>query len=170
MNFRQRLWAVLLISSLLVLVSPTKARAASAPWTWPLDPRPAVEHPFVRPAAAWTAGHRGVDLMPRTGSAEPVIVRAVDEGVVSHAGVIAGVPTMTVTHRSGLRSTYQPVVASIGEGASVARGAVIGHLAAEGSHCAPAACLHLGAIGGSTYINPLHLLRPVRIILLPLDP
>lgn len=170
MNLRQRLWAVLLISSLLVLVSPAKARASSAPWTWPLDPRPAVEHPFVRPAAAWTAGHRGVDLMPRAGSLELVVVRAVDEGVVSHVGVIAGVPTITVTHRGGLRSTYQPVGAVIAEGDAVARGDVIGHLATEGSHCAPAGCLHLGAIRGSTYVNPLLLLRPVRIILLPLDP
>ena len=170
MNPARRLWAVLLVTCVLLLVSPAKARAATSPWTWPLDPRPAVEQVFVRPAAAWTAGHRGVDLMPRGSAATGDPVRAVADGVVSHMGVIAGVPTISVTHPSGLRSTYQPVEAVVGEGDEVARGDLIGHLRAEGSHCAPRICLHLGAIRGSTYVDPLLLLRPVRIILLPLDP
>ncbi len=132
-------------------------------WVWPLRPRPEVARPFIRPASTWGAGHRGVDLTSSTGSE----VRAVDAGVVGHVGVIAGRGTVTVVHRSGLRSTYEPVDTSVEVGATIARGQLLGVLTA-GGHCSPAACLHLGALRGDAYVDPSTLLGLTPVRLLPL--
>jgi hypothetical protein len=94
-------------------------------------------------------------------------VLAVEDGIVSHVGVVAGRGTVTVLHRDGLRSTYEPVDAGVRLGASVHSGEALGTLSAAGSHCA-SACLHLGARRGDGYLDPEPLLRPARIILLPL--
>lgn len=95
------------------------------------------------------------------------MVRAVDAGVVGHVGVIAGRGTVTVLHRSGLRSTYEPVDADVVVGDEVGRGQVIGTVSA-GGHCLPASCLHLGALRGSAYLDPMTLLGATRVRLLPL--
>ncbi len=130
---------------------------------WPLAPPPNVVRPFIRPASTWGAGHRGVDLGASAGSA----VRAVDAGVVTHVGVVAGRGTVTVLHRSGLRSTYEPVEAAVKVGDEVTRGQQLGTVGA-GGHCSPEACLHLGALRGTTYVDPLTLLGASRVRLLPL--
>ncbi|GAA2732789.1 hypothetical protein GCM10009867_09460 [Pedococcus aerophilus] len=145
---------------------PRTAVPAAAPrgrWAWPLAPRPAVTRPFIRPTSTWGAGHRGVDLAAAPSSE----VRAVEAGVVSHVGVVAGRGTVTVLHRSGLRSTYEPVDAVVEVGQVVTQGQRLGTLA-QGGHCAPAACLHLGALRGATYLDPLTLLGSVRVRLLPM--
>lgn len=90
-----------------------------------------------------------------------------DEGVVGHVGVIAGRPTVTVLHSAGLRSTYEPVDAVVTVGEEVQRGQQVGTLAA-GGHCRPDACLHLGALRGGVYLDPLTLLGTNRVRLLPL--
>ena len=133
-------------------------------WQWPLSPRPAVARPFVPPRSTWGPGHRGVDLAAVVG--QPV--RAVADGAVTHVGVIAGRPTLTVTHPDGLRSTYEPVQASVHPGDRVTAGQVVGAIVGSGSHCSPTACLHLGALRGGSYVDPLALLGPVRVRLLPL--
>jgi murein DD-endopeptidase MepM/ murein hydrolase activator NlpD len=133
-------------------------------WRWPLVPRPAVARPFVPPRSTWGAGHRGADLAAVVG--QPV--RAVADGTVTHVGVVAGRPTLTVTHPDGLRSTYEPVHASVHRGDEVRAGQVLGVVVGAGSHCTPAACLHLGALRGTAYLDPLSLLGPVRVRLLPL--
>lgn len=121
--------------------------------------------PFARPSSDYGQGHRGVDLGGRTGEA----VEAVDAGTVSHVGVIAGRGTVTVLHASGLRSTYQPVSTMVTVGQVVARGERLGVLTDAGSHCAPQACLHLGAVRDRAYLDPMALLgaRPVRLLPLP---
>ena len=133
-------------------------------WSWPLTPRPEVARPFVRPASRYGVGHRGVDLAGRSG--QPVL--AVDDGVVSHVGVIAGRGTVTVVHPSGLRSTYEPVDAAVRRGDLVVRGSPLGSLVEAGSHCGALACLHLGAIRDAAYLDPLTLLGGARVRLLPL--
>ena len=146
---------------------PAAGHPAAAPghrWSWPLDPRPEVARPFLRPATRYGVGHRGVDLLGRPG--QPVL--AVDDGVVSHVGVIAGRGTVTVVHASGLRSTYEPVTSTVRRGQRVARGSPVGSLAAAGSHCGTVACLHLGALREDDYIDPLTLLGGGRVRLLPL--
>ncbi|HEY3535182.1 MAG TPA: peptidoglycan DD-metalloendopeptidase family protein [Pedococcus sp.] len=144
-------------------VTPTRLRPAWS-WAWPLSPRPTVLRPFVRPATRWGAGHRGVDLAGRPG--QPVL--AVGAGTVSHVGVVGGRGTVSVLHPSGIRSTYEPVEPSVRLGQLVAQGSTLGTLTASGSHCAPSPCLHLGALRGSDYLDPLVLLRGARVRLLPL--
>jgi murein DD-endopeptidase MepM/ murein hydrolase activator NlpD len=104
-----------------------------------------------------------VDLGTSVGSE----VRAVDAGVVGHVGVVAGRGTVTVLHHSGLRSTYEPVDAAVTAGEEVTRGQRLGTVAA-GGHCSPAGCLHLGALEGQAYVDPLTLLGATRVRLLPL--
>jgi murein DD-endopeptidase MepM/ murein hydrolase activator NlpD len=133
-------------------------------WGWPLEPRPAVVRRFEPPATTWGRGHRGVDLAGAKGQQ----VLAVEPGTVSHVGVVAGRPTVSVVHGGGLRSTYEPVAASVAVGDSVAAGGTLGTLESVGSHCPTRACLHLGALRGRSYLDPLSLLSTPRIRLLPL--
>jgi murein DD-endopeptidase MepM/ murein hydrolase activator NlpD len=123
-----------------------------------------VARPFLRPATRYGVGHRGVDLLGHPGQ----LVLAVDDGVVSHVGVIAGRGTVTVVHASGLRSTYEPVSATVRRGERVVRGSPVGSLAADGSHCGVVVCLHLGALREDDYVDPLTLLGGARVRLLPL--
>ena len=91
---------------------------------------------------------------------------AVDAGIVTHSGSIAGRGTVTITHNSGLRSTYEPVRASVVVGDRVSAGEYLGVVAGV-SHCGDS-CLHLGAPRGKEYLDPRPLLRGGRVILLPL--
>ncbi len=135
------------------------------PWLWPFDPQPAVVATFAPPDHLYGPGHRGIDLAGRTGQA----VFAVAAGEVTFAGPVAGRGVVVVDH-GGLRSTYQPVTPAVTAGDRVEAGQRIGRLTSAHSHCAPSACLHLGAKRGELYVDPLSLLgnRPVR--LKPLDP
>lgn len=96
------------------------------------------------------------------------MVRAVAPGTVTHVGVIAGRPTVTVTHPDGIRSTYEPVQPLARTGQVVAAGQALGTVVPDGSHCAPRSCLHLGALREDTYLDPLRLLGATRVRLLPL--
>ena len=131
-------------------------------WTWPLDPRPPVTAPYVPPRSAYGAGHRGLDVAASPGQT----VRAVAEGVVSHVGVVAGRGTVTVTHATGLRSTYEPVRGTVTAGSTVAQGGVIGAVAGR-THCG-GGCLHLGAVRGPGYVDPRPLLKGGPVVLLPM--
>jgi murein DD-endopeptidase MepM/ murein hydrolase activator NlpD len=132
-------------------------------WRWPLLPRPVIDLGFVAPGSAWGAGHRGLDLVGPAGQT----VLAVEAGLVTHVGSVAGRGTVTLRHHDGLRSTYEPVDAAVRLGQAVRAGDVLGRLVAPGSHCA-SPCLHLGARRGADYLDPQPLLLRPRIILLPL--
>jgi murein DD-endopeptidase MepM/ murein hydrolase activator NlpD len=96
-------------------------------------------------------------------------VLAVEAGTVTHVGSIAGRGTVTVLHSSGIRSTYEPVDPAVSTGATVSRGTPLGRLEESGSHCAPGICLHLGAVRGEVYLDPLiFLMGGQRVRLLPL--
>jgi hypothetical protein len=92
-------------------------------------------------------------------------VTTVATGTVTFAGQVAGIPVVSVQH-GGERSTYQPVVAAVTRGDSVAAGQLIGTLSNAGSHCLPLTCLHLGRRLGEIYLDPLELLGggPVRLL------
>lgn len=130
---------------------------------WPLEPRPEVVTGFHPPAQRWLSGHRGVDLLGRPGQR----VRAAMAGTVSYAGLLAGRGVVVVDHGE-VRTTYQPVAASLSVGDAVQRGQPIGTLRSFGSHCWPRSCLHWGLIRGDTYLNPLSLVGAMPVRLLPL--
>jgi murein DD-endopeptidase MepM/ murein hydrolase activator NlpD len=135
-------------------------------WTWPLSPAPAVVRRFDVGPFPWSPGHRGVDLVP-SGDAT---VRAAGPGVVRFAGVVAGRGVVSVDHGSGLRTTYEPVDATVARGARVAAGQPLGTLSGAG-HCAGTPCLHWGALLDDRYVDPLGLLRPREPpVLLPVGP
>ena len=138
-------------------------RRSTALWGWPLAGVPELVHGFDPPEDRWGRGHRGVDLAGLAGER----VLAVDGGVVSFSGEVAGVGVVSVTHASGLRSTYQPVEDRVARGSRVARGDALGRLV-SGGHCPVHDCLHLGAVRGRDgYVDPTPLLLGVQLTLLP---
>jgi len=163
-----------------VLVAPTAASAApvsaaapssaapssaapSALWVRPLDGQPTVTRPFDPPPSPYAAGHRGVDLAGAVG--QPVL--AAGDGVVVFAGQVAGRPVVSVQHTDGRRTTYEPVQPLVAAGQAVARGTLLGVLVAGHAGCPTEACLHWGLRRGETYLDPMSLLRPPRVRLLP---
>jgi len=133
-----------------------------AGWVWPLSPRPAVLRHFEAPSTPYGSGHRGVDLAGRAG--QPVL--AAGDGRVSYAGVLAGRGVVSVTH-GALRTTYEPVRASVSVGDRVLAGDTIGHLETRLAHCVPT-CLHWGLLRGRVYLDPLLLVGAGPVRLLPL--
>ncbi len=134
------------------------AATAALVGTWPLNPHTVVRG-FEPPSTAYSAGHRGVDLAGTTGE----VVHTGLGGRVTFVGQVGGTPTVVVTHRA-VRTTYQPVRASVAVGQRVKTGAAIGTLGASHSHCAPKACLHWGYLRGQSYLNPLSLVERVRLL------
>lgn len=136
-------------------------------WQWPVGGggRPALVAPFDAPTQPWGPGHRGIDLASDAGAT----VSAVADGVVSHRGRIAGRGTVSVTHRDGIRSTYEPVASDLAVGTRVRRGDVIGRVSTAGGHCRPRACLHVGAKRGPAYLDPAPFFGIQRVVLLPVE-
>jgi murein DD-endopeptidase MepM/ murein hydrolase activator NlpD len=137
-----------------------------------VDPPSGVERPFDPPAEEWGAGHRGVDLVAAEGSR----VASPGPGVVTFAGQVARRGVVVVTHPDGLRTSLEPVAASVPVGTAVGAGTPIGVVergrADDGadrgtSHCAPRSCVHWGVRRGERYIDPLSLLDRPPIVLLP---
>jgi murein DD-endopeptidase MepM/ murein hydrolase activator NlpD len=122
---------------------------------WPVGLRPRVLRGWLPPATPYGPGHRGVDLSAAPGTP----VRAVAAGRVSFAGRVAGKGVVSVDLAGGLRTTYEPVRATVPKGAEVTPGQFIGTVEPAGSHCT-APCLHWGLRRGETYVNPLTLLPP----------
>ncbi|MFR9805703.1 M23 family metallopeptidase [Pseudonocardia sp. RS010] len=151
---------------------PAGARdAPRVEYGWPLAPVPAVARPFEQPPFRYGRGHRGADLVGAVGQA----VLAARGGVVVFAGPVAGRGVVSIEHADGLRTTYEPVTGTVARGVRVARGDPIGVLEAGHAGCPVGACLHWGVRRGvrsaSEYMDPLVLLRPRHVRLLPLpDP
>jgi len=122
-------------------------------------------HPFDPPEHRWSAGHRGVDLVADAGTS----VLAPCDGVVTFVGPVAGRPVLTVLSREGLRSSVEPVEATVGVGDLVRAGDAVGVVVANpASHCAPTTCLHWGVRRGTIYIDPMSLLAGGGpVVLLP---
>lgn len=159
--------AVLLGCSFLLTSALLPVRAEPGAWMAPLDPPLTVVRAFDPPAARWLAGHRGVDLA----AADHVSIRATGAGVVTFAGLVAGRGVVVVGHvgvAGRLRSTYEPVAPTVAVGQAVEAGESIGVLTAAGGHCRPAVCLHWGVLRGGSYVDPLALLDPAPVRLLPL--
>ncbi|WP_329397962.1 M23 family metallopeptidase [Streptomyces lydicus] len=130
---------------------------------WPVDGqgqsgiRPTVLRGWEPPPAPWAAGHRGVDLASSVGAP----VRSAAPGRVAYAGNVAGRGVLTIElSRSGrppLRTTYEPVRATVHKGQRVTAGQPVGVLQRGPFHCREP-CLHWGLRRGKTYLDPLSLL------------
>lgn len=140
---------------LTTLLAPPPAR-----FSWPLPPPHPVVRAFEAPASPFGPGHRGVDLSAAAGTT----VLAAADGVVVYAGAVAARTLVSLQHRNGLRTTYEPVAPTVTAGHAVRRGEVIGHL--QPGHCA-SPCLHWGARRGTEYLDPLRLVMHGRVRLLP---
>lgn len=154
--------------------APRAAAAVAAPaavespvprgeYGWPTGALGVVLEDFDPPAVRWGSGHRGVDLSLAAGS--PVLAAA--DGTVAFAGTVAGRPVVSIDHADGIRTTYEPVEASVSGGDAVTRGQAIGTLVA-GHRADGADALHWGArTGPKEYVNPLRLISPPVIRLKP---
>jgi murein DD-endopeptidase MepM/ murein hydrolase activator NlpD len=172
---RARLLALVLLGATVVFM-PAQATAEPSPspapalapdrgfWRPPMDGDLTVARPFDELPHRFAPGHRGVDLRGTPWS--PVL--AAGDGVVVFAGMVAGRPVVSIDHADGLRTTYEPVDPSVAAGQPVARGAPIGTLAMGHAGCPASACLHWGLRRGEIYLDPMGLLRPTRVRLLPM--
>lgn len=157
-----------------MVVNPvtTAAPGSSAPFVrGPLSGPLSVLTPFDPPDERWLPGHRGVDLAGAP--LAPVLAPA--GGTVLFAGPVAGRPVLSIDHGGGLRTTYEPVRATVRAGESVRAGETVAHLVARHPGCPIDACLHWGArvaSGGPSgdddeYLDPMELLsvdnRPIRL-------
>lgn len=140
---------------------PTQVAALTG-YGWPLPGLPRVGRGFDPPETTYGRGHRGVDLVAAAGS--PVL--AAGAGTVVHAGPLAGRGVVSVQHPDGLRTTYEPVTATVREGQSLAAGTPLGVLEPGHLGCAAPACLHWGVRRDREYLDPLRLLGrwPVRLL------
>jgi murein DD-endopeptidase MepM/ murein hydrolase activator NlpD len=166
---RLGIWLVLGFLLFLTAPAPTPERAPLTPAatatdvsvpaigrTWPVGTRPTVLRGWEPPATTYGRGHRGVDLAAPAGTP----VRAVVAGRVSFAGRVAGKGVVSVELTgTDLRTTYEPVTASVEKGDEVAAGEVVGTVEPAGSHCTTT-CVHWGLRRGETYLDPLSLLPP----------
>lgn len=141
------------------------APTSTVEYGWPVSPH-RVLRPFVRPADPYGPGHRGVDL----GAPEGAPVYAAADGRVVYAGKVAGRGVVSIEHADRLRTTYEPVRATVHRGAVVHRGQRVGSLR-RGHRCdagSKVACLHWGVRRGErTYLPPLGLLAGGHVRLLP---
>ncbi|MDQ4094536.1 MAG: M23 family metallopeptidase [Actinomycetota bacterium] len=135
-------------------------------FSWPLAGRPAVVRAFQAPAVPYGPGHRGVDLASVAGAA----VLAAGAGTVLFAAVVAGRGVVSVEHPGGLRTTYEPVSATVAAGERVARGEQLGTVQLGHRGCTATACLHWGVRRDpGDYVDPLRLVVMPRVRLLPVD-
>lgn len=169
---RRRSAAGLVAVALAVVPVAGAAPDASPPAMRAPLPEPiSVVTPFDPPAQRWLPGHRGVDLA----STRLASVRTPADGTVLFAGAVGGRPVLSVDHGDGLRTTYEPVRATVRAGDVVAVGAELGRVLAGHPGCPVHTCLHWGArvAAGSPsgdddeYVDPLSLLadseRPIRL-------
>jgi len=151
-----------LLLVLLLVLLPRPASASS--WVAPLAGPLVLDRGFDPPATAYGTGHRGVDLRGTTGQS----VLTAGAGRVSYAGLLAGRGVVTVVHAGGLRTTYEPLTATVRVGQLVGVGQPIGTLG--GGHCRDGGpCLHWGLLRRATYLDPMSLLGVTGVRLLPLD-
>jgi murein DD-endopeptidase MepM/ murein hydrolase activator NlpD len=153
-------------------VSPVAGRSDSGAsvWQWPLvgggGSPPTVVRGFDPPEHRWQPGHRGVDLDAR-GATQ---VLAAGPGTVAVAGELFGEGVVVIEHH-GVRTSYEPVDASVNVGDPVARGTPIGTLGV--GHCGLRACLHWGLLTGHghgvRYYDPLLLVGATRLRLEPVS-
>lgn len=157
---RTRLHEIAIGIALLLTASPAPQNVRPK-WIPPLRSL-VLTHAFNPPAHPWLTGHRGIDLRAEVDTA----VRSVGAGRVSFASDLAGRGVVVVDH-GGVRTTYEPVRATVRRGELVSAGQQLGLIAPGVGHCGTGKCLHLGLRRGREYLDPMLLLRGNRAVLVP---
>ncbi len=117
--------------------------------------------PYDPPEVRWGSGHRGVDIAAEPGAT----VVAAASGRISFSGMVAGRGVLVIDHGT-VRTTYEPVTATVAVGTQVAAGDPVARLEA-GHPCPAPACLHWGLRSGEEYLDPMLLIGPSQVRLLP---
>ncbi|MCU1365476.1 MAG: peptidase family protein [Ilumatobacteraceae bacterium] len=133
------------MGSVLVLLMATVAPACYVP---PVSSP--ITEPFLAPACAYCPGHRGVEYATTAGTR----VHAVAPGVVTFAGVVAGVRYVVVMHPDGIAATYGDLGSSpLAKGAAVSVGDPVGTSSDD---------LYFGLRRGDVYLDPADYLGVVH--------
>ena len=164
---------MVVIASTLFAASPAAmatsvhaAEGASITWVWPVSPPRMIVRPYIAPPTPYAAGHRGIDVGTDP-DAEPLVF-APDDGVVHFAGVVVDRPVLSIRHRGGLISSFEPVTTELVAGSVVSRGEKVGVL--QPGHCSRP-CLHFGVRLHGEYLSPLGYLGGIpHSVLLPTRP
>jgi hypothetical protein len=155
-----RLAALLLTAATLVAAIGAEPTVTRGSWAWPVGAPRSIVRPFIAPATAYSAGHRGIDI-----AATGTTVVAPDDGTVHFAGVVVDRPVLSIEHAGGVLSSYEPVETVLVAGAVVHRGDALGTLLP--GHCSRV-CLHFGVREDGRYVSPLLYLGGIeRSVLLP---
>ena len=143
------------LSFVFSLLLPTGAAAAPENWLIPPVDGPLVKE-FAEPASRYSSGHRGVDFAAEPGTA----VRAAGSGTVVFAGEVAARGAVTISHGSGLTTTYSLLSeVTVRSGDVVAAGTWIGRTGS--THPGAPGGLHFGVKVGDGYVDPEAHLGPL---------
>ncbi len=152
------LFALAVASSATVAVPHQAGAAQPAPPYVPPVEAPVLD-PFRPPEHPYGPGNRGLQYATEAGTE----VRAVGDGRVTFAGLVAGTRHVTVLHTEGLRTSYSFLDrVDVVVGQRVRQGDVVGTTAGR---------LHLGARIGDAYLDPASLFDagPPRVHLVPFE-
>lgn len=180
---------VVVLASTLFAASPAAmvpsvhaAEGAAIRWHWPLDGPRMLVRPYRAPPTPYGPGHRGTDIGAGVGvgagagvgvgvgvGAGPgVRVLSPADGIVHFAGVVVDRPVLSIRHRGGLISSFEPVTSDLVAGDSIRRGQQVGVL--QPGHCSEP-CLHFGVRLLGQYLSPLNYLGGIpHSVLLPTRP
>lgn len=145
----------------LTMLEERSTSRCSARYGWPISD-PVVEAPFDRPLTPWAPGHRGIDVKARQGDS----ISAPAAGTISFAGKVGGKDVVSLRHRGGVTSTFEPAVTTLEVGMNVDGGASIGVVDGESDHCSNRQCLHWGLKRGAhDYLDPERYVGEYMIVL-----
>ncbi|NMM94317.1 M23 family metallopeptidase [Bifidobacterium oedipodis] len=140
-----------------------RSSSCEARYDWPVED-PHVEQSFDRPLNQWSPGHRGVDLTTEPGT----VLFSPQDGVVSFAGEVAGKNVLSIRHRDGVTSTFEPATTDLQAGDAVSRGQPIGTVGGASDHCEEQ-CVHWGLKRGAhDYLDPQSYAGSRTIVLKPI--
>jgi len=135
---------IAVLVALLVIVTAYRANASSQ-WSWPVVGE--VIRDFARPADAWSAGHRGIDIQAAPGAE----VRAPIAARVTFVGPVAGRGVIVLRTLEGDDVTLEPIEPAVLRGDVVNAGDIVGFV--RGGHLGDNA-LHLGLRVEGEYVDP----------------
>ncbi|MEX0592392.1 MAG: M23 family metallopeptidase [Nitriliruptoraceae bacterium] len=110
----------------------------------------AIVRRFEAPFTDYGPGHRGVKIAAAAGTQ----VRAAGDGVVHHAGPVAGIGWVTIDHGKGVLSSYGPVAARVIRGDAVVAGQTVG-VVTGASATMHDGVVHWGVRQDGQYVDPL---------------